>query len=196
MPIERLGTWLLIVLVATAFGARASPSWTWPTCAIAAVASLVPLGQLSIVDFVFSILGALSAASLVLIVVMLTDCLGPQVRLAPRLGLPLMGAFVLAGGLLLYAIEIGTGTVDAYRFGFSTPELPLGLLVILAIGWRFGSLAVACWLGLASILFLAGAFPSRNFVDYALDPAAMVIALVPVLQWLFGKSRNAATTSS
>jgi hypothetical protein len=55
-------------------------------------------------------------------------------------------------------------------------------MVLALVGLYLGAPAVAVWVALAGALYLAGAYASRNFFDYLVDPVAVVFALVVLVQ--------------
>lgn len=174
---DRLGA---IFLVAAAFSL--ATRWLprhWGAAvlvACTAAAILIPIGGLTLVDLVFSGVGALSAATVFLAATAILRNAG-AIPAAPR-GTPTMAGSVVLLGALLYASAFGVGPVDAYGLGYRGWALPGLLLAILSIAALLRSTATAVWVGLAAAFFILRVGPSRNFWDYVIDPVASLWATV------------------
>lgn len=178
--IERLGSLVLVVGImaaaASAFGANA------PVIAAIVVAAglvaLVPVRGLSIVDRIYSVLGPLSAAWFVLAGIGTATVLLPETDIDGVTGAAVLAVLVIVVAVPLYASAIAGLPVDLYRFGYAGWRLPVAGLMLLAAGSWLGAPAVAVWLLVAGVMFLAGLYTSRNLFDYLVDPAALVMAMV------------------
>ncbi len=178
--IERLGSLVLVVgIVAAAVSAfGANPPVIAAIAVLAGLLALVPVGGLSVVDRIYSVLGPLSAAWFVLAGIGCITILWPERGIDGTMGAAVLAAMVLVIAVPLYASVIAGLSVDLYRFGYAGWLLPVVALMLLAVGYWFGAPAVAVWLLAAGVMFLAGLYTSRNLFDYLVDPAALVMALV------------------
>lgn len=187
--IERLGSLVLVVgiaaAVASAFGANRTVLLA--LMVVAGVAALIPVAGLSFVDLVYSVLGPLSAATFVLAAIGSAALIWPERGVDTAAGVAVMAAMVVAIAVPLYASVIAGLPVDLYRFGFSGWQLPAVCLALLAVGFWLGSPAVAIWIAAGGVLFLAGAYASRNLLDYLVDPVALALALVVLATALYSR---------
>lgn len=179
--VEQLGAFLLIAGIAASGAARFAPPSRLATVVasvVAAVAVLLPVGGLSATDFLYSIIGPLSGASLALLALGYAGLLWPDKPLDRVFGVPVLAIVVIAIGVPLYGIELGGARLDLYRWGYAGWVLPAGLLVLLLIGFWRGAFAIALWLLLSGAMYLADLYASRNLFDYLLDPVAVVLSCV------------------
>ena len=179
--VEQLGAFLLIAGIAASAAARFAPPSRLATVVasvVAAVAVLLPVGGLSATDFLYSIIGPLSGASLVLLALGYANLLWPDKPLDRVFGVPVLSIVVIAIGVPLYGIELGGARLDLYRWGYAGWVLPAALLVLLLIGFWRGAFAIALWLLLSGAMYLADLYASRNLFDYLLDPVAVVLSCV------------------
>lgn len=178
--IERAGPLLLIAGLVAAVVAAIIPSpVVVAVClAVAGVVSVVPFGRLSATDLVFSLTGPLSGASLVLMAIGIADVLFPEASVLAATGAIPLAVFVLIAAAPLYLSVVGGLGPDLYRTGFGGWIVPVFLAVALAIGFWFGSFAIAAWVAVSGLLYLTRAYASRNLIDYSVDPVAVIFALV------------------
>ncbi len=194
---QRAGAFLVILALASACGAallRSRLAVAAVTVA-AGIVALVPLGALSVNDYVYSLLGPLGGGSLLILLVALADRVSPDLRLDDALGLPVLAGILIVAGFPFYALVLGSGTIDVYRLGFGGWPLPLALAVILAVGLLARAVAVALWIALSGALYLAGAFASRNLFDYLIDPVAVILAGLVLINGVIRRRRGAVTPS-
>jgi hypothetical protein len=178
MLVERLGALLLIVAIVGAIAdalVRARPAVVLVMLA-ALVVAIVPFGDLSATDYLFSVVGPLSGASLTFLALGIADALFPERRINSALGSRALAAIVLLVGIPFYAFALGFGGLDAYRLGFGGWTLSFALAALLAFAWLVRSTSIALWLALSGALYLFGAFSSRNLFDYLIDPVVLVLA--------------------
>lgn len=182
--IERFGPLILIAgLAAAAVNAFGPPrAATLAVAVIVGALALVPVGGPSATDLVYSFTGPLSGATLVLMAAGIAGLFWPDRALNSTLGVTALAGLVVVVAVPLYATVIAGGSFDLYRWGYSGWALPAGVLVLLLIGLYVGAPAVAVWVALSGVLYLAGAYASRNLFDYLVDPVAVVFALVVLVQ--------------
>jgi hypothetical protein len=187
---ERAGVLLFFVslafILARAFGAR-PPVAGLVALGVAALLAIPYNGGLSTIDRFYSLTGPLGAASLVLLGLAVLRSLPGQAG-RPALNPAALAAVVLVLGLPYYWLAISGRTLfDPYGLGFANPVLPLGLAALPILFWRRGSPALGVWLALGGVLFLLGAYGSRNLLDYLLDPIALGLALVLLIDAWAGR---------
>lgn len=164
--------------------------------AAAAVAAFAPAGKTTPAEYVYSITGPLSSASLVLLAAYLTHLLWPGKRWLGFTGAPLLAAMVLVIALPLYVFELCGRGPDLYRLGYAGWVLPAALAALLLIGlWRRAPI-VAVWVLLAGALYLAEAYGTVNLFDYLVDPVAVLLALAVVWRWTKARIRAEAELMS
>jgi hypothetical protein len=178
---ERAGTLFFFValafILARAFRARP------PVAAVFAllVAGLLAIpynGGLSTIDRFFSVFGPASAATLVLLAIAVLRSL-PGWAGRPALDPVALAALVLLLGLPYYWAELSGRTLfDPYTLGFAAPLVPVALALLPLVFWRRGSPAISATLALGGALFLLGTYRSRNLFDYLIDPIAIGLAFV------------------
>ena len=182
--IERLG--VLVLLLAMAGHAAALVRYTraavLSAMGVAAVLCIVPIAPHPALDYAFSALGPLSSASLVLLLLTLPGPTYPGGRLPPVWRPSILAVIVLVLSVPVYWAAVTGGGWDLYRLGYASPQAAVPLLASLLIGWRFKALAVTAWLLAGSLLFIVEAFPSRNLVDYMIDPFATVLSACLLLR--------------
>ena len=145
---------------------RAHPT---PTLLAAVVAALVPFGALPAAGYLRGIVGDLSVTTVLLLLrSLLRPALGwPAIDARSRLALEIL---VVAGGLVLYPLALGSGPFDPYRLGYANPWF-LGGLLALAVAAGLRRLTLVAWcLALAVLAWAVGVYESRNLWDYLVDP--------------------------
>jgi hypothetical protein len=193
--------------LARLFGLAGSPVLAAGAAAVAVL--FVPVGGFSLLAYAYSVTGPLGAATLVMLAVGAIDAAAPTAGFGSRSRIAFLAATVLVVSVLFYPPALGLGRFDPYELGYAGRLLPAGLLAYLVFAVLKGSLAAILWLAVASILFLGGAYETRNLIDYLIDPIAVPVAIVVLLSMLIGRrlgrskaeaqaaiSRKAATTSS
>ncbi len=92
-------------------------------------------------------------------------------------GWRLPAAFALFG-CVFYALVLGTGNFDPYRFGYQPAWLVAGLSVIAAFAWWRRQAFVVWILAIDLLAFAAGLHESSNLWDTLLDPLLILAMLV------------------
>ncbi len=176
---ERSGA-LLLVATLLAFVLRPLPrAWAGAIVAIlVALAAVVPIGGPTAVDFVFSMIGPLSAAGLLLVASQLVRHLTRRPLATSAAGLPALAAGVAILGLAFYPPAMGLGRLDPYALGYAGWAVPVVMMALAALAALLRAPAVIAWSALAAAMFLAGLSPSRNLWDCLLDPVGWFAALI------------------
>jgi len=99
--------------------------------------------------------------------------------------------FGAVGGLALYPLALGVGSIDPYEWGwrFSPLFVVIGALTVWLV-WkqnRFGLLLL-----LAAVAFHLRLLESTNYWDYLLDPVYCMASLVALGTGLAAKGRGVA----
>jgi len=139
--------------------------------------SLVPLGGVSGLTFLYSVIGPLSLASLVGCAVYI----GPALEVTPaplRRSVLLAVVLVAMLGLVLYPASLGLLPWDPYRLGFHGLWLPVALIIIAAIGAAMNAVVVPLWIAAAAAAWQVSLFASKNLWDYVIDPVVWIASLV------------------
>lgn len=159
------------------------------TLAVGVLLAIPYNGGLSTIDRFYSVSGATSAALFVLLAMAVLRSLPGFERKPAFDPVPLAG-IILAAGVVYYWFELsGRTRVDPYTLGYANPFAPLVLAVVPFLFLRRGAGAIGAWLALGGVLFLAGAYQSRNLFDYLIDPVAVGVALVLVIDAWVGRRR-------
>lgn len=166
---------------------RASPWLAGLVVLAVAVLLAVPYnGGLSTIDRFFSVSGPTSAALFVLLGLAVLRSL-PGLARHPSLDPVPVAAIVVPVGLIHYWLELAARTpFSPYAWGFAQPLAPI-VLGVLPFLFLSRSLAIGAWLMLGGGLFLLGAYPSRNLFDYLIDPIALVVALILLIDAWIGR---------
>ncbi len=177
-------TWLLAAVVSRAAPGYARKTWVKVLVpALAAVITLVPLGSLSLADYLLSLNPNFSMGSLALVVVLLSPNLFSRPLLSPR-QLSLLCLWNVIVSLVLFSSGLGILPYDLYALGytFSWWFAVMALITLIAVG--LGSPL--------SIIFIAyiAAFdlhllPSPNFFDCITD-GFLFLASLGVLCLMLG----------
>jgi len=182
--VERFGPWLFLVASGAEIAAwfRLSRRTMLIVAIAVAVIGLVPVAGLSLTDLVYSVTGPLGAGSLVILAIGLAARLQTGLTGDRRFGLLALAVLQIVIFVPVYAFELSAAGPDVYRWGYAAWELPAGGVVLLLFAWWAEAPAIALWLGLAGLLYLADAYASRNFLDYAGDPVALLLAAVMLVR--------------
>lgn len=155
-------------------------------CALLAV-SFIPVDGLSLAAYLRSYIDDLAMTSMVL---MLWACLR-RLDLLPPADRSATGVLILFAtlALVLYPATLGLSYLDPYRFGYSPRPLLLVVAALtLGLFYLRNGLAVVM-LASATLAFMLGLKPSRNYWDYLVDPLLGVFCCVALLvlggRWLY-----------
>jgi hypothetical protein len=176
---ERSGALLLIAALSTGVGTLFSRSRAcWAIAAAMFVGlSLLPIGGVSGLTFLYSAVGPLSLATIVNCTVYIGWMFGLIPALA-RHDVILMAAVVALLGLVLYPAAIGLLPWDPYRLGFHGASLPVALMVIAVVSGAANSIIVPLWIAASAAAWQSGVFLSKNLWDYTIDPLVWIVSLV------------------
>jgi hypothetical protein len=176
---ERSGAVLLIAALGTLLGALLSGARTYRAmgAAILVGLSLVPLGSVNGLTFLYSVVGALSVATIMGFAVYIGWALG--FTPAPSWhSVLLMAVLVASLGLALYPASLGLLPWDPYRMGFHGIWLPAMLIVIAVATASMSSVLVPLWIAAAAAAWQVNLFSSRNLWDYVIDPVVWIASLI------------------
>ena len=176
---ERSGALLLIAALGTGMGTLFSRSRAWRAIATAILVSLslVPVGTVSGLTFLYSVVGPLSLATIIGCAVYI----GSQLRLVPapaRHDLLYTAVVVAVLGLVLYPASMGLLRWEPYRLGFHGPWLPAVLIVVAAVAAAMRSTIVPLWIAASASAWQSSLFVSTNLWDYVIDPVVWIASLV------------------
>lgn len=158
--------------------------WLLP---LLAVASFIPLSQLSLATYVRSFTDDLAFSTLVLLAWVSLTRLGLLQPLERAQRMQLLLAFTLLS-LLLYPATLGLTYFDPYRWGFNPrPMIVLVAGLALLMLWLRNTLAVAM-LALGTLAFALRLKPSENYWDYLLDPLLTGYCLIAATALLIGSA--------
>lgn len=176
---ERAGA-LLLIAALLAFVLRPLPRLAAVgAVAVASVmAAFIPLRELTPVDLLFSMIGPLSAAGLLLVGSQLVRHLTRGPPAGRGVGMPAMAFAVVVLGVAFYPPAMGLGRFDPYALGYAGWAVPVVLIALSALGVLFRAPAILVWVALSAAIFLAGLSPSRNLWDSVLDPVGWFAALI------------------
>ena len=166
--LQRAASWCGLTL-------RGSRRLLWPG-AIALTALLLPVGGLTIARWI----AGLSANFSIPFTGLLAAAVCEQVLARPILSQRDWDAgwiFGAIGGVLLYPLALGIGSVDPYEWGwrFSPLFVVAGALTVWLI-WKQSRFAIL--LLLAAAAFHLRVLESSNYWDYLLDPIYCLVSLV------------------
>jgi hypothetical protein len=184
--------WLVMIVK---FTRRWLPvSALWVVMAAALLVALLPLNDLIIGSYIFSLTSYLSVSSMLLLAATLIfSGVGGRCEflrdywVSSKQWLPVYGFFVLSG-VLLYPLTSGLTLFDPYRLGFAgSPAsliLPLYLLVWAVICvLRTWTLLLLLLVG-AVLAYYLKILPSLNLWDYVLDLLLVIYSLFMLLKHL------------
>jgi hypothetical protein len=191
---ERLGALLLLIALAAALArlVKAGLGMRWAAIAAAALLSFAPIAGTQVLGYVYSATGALSAASLVLLVLFIARTAGGDVLrpVIPDAGL--MALVVIVLGVPFYALVLGIGAWDPYALGYQSLEVVFVLAALALVGGWMRAPVMSLWLICAMLLFLSDSYASRNILDYLIDPLAVLLSAVLLLKrWMLARRQAA-----
>jgi len=149
----------------------------------AALAVFAPLGDLSAAAYVRGVTGDLSMTTLVLAGAACVAQLTGQTVIAPR-DLRALFWLVASAAAFLYPFALGWTQFDPYALGYGSIVFVTALLLVTLAAWHFRRNVVALIVITAALVYLIGAYESRNLWDYLIDPLAALYALVRLLAGL------------
>ena len=88
---------------------------------------------------------------------------------------------VAAAAVFVYPTALGWGDWDAYRLGWGSGEMWIGLLCVCVVCWAAGLRLVPLLIGLAMASWTAQLMESTNLWDYLFDPWLAVAAIFRTL---------------
>ena len=150
--------------------------------ALAALAVLVPIGDLPIAAYVRGVTGDLSVTTLFLAGGSCAARLAGRTWIARR-ELKTLCWLIAAAAVFLYPFALGLSPFDPYALGYGSIVFVSVLLAITLVAWRAGLYPVIFIVLAAALACLGGVYESRNLWDYLIDPLAAVYAVVRLSAW-------------
>ena len=102
-------------------------------------------------------------------------------------------AVVAVAALFLYPLALGWGDWDAYRPGWGSWGMLLGLLLLCTLCWLKGLRVLPALVAMALLAWSFGLMESTNLWDYLLDPWLSMYALACVIHQVFIKCVRTAS---
>lgn len=102
-------------------------------------------------------------------------------------------AVVAVAALFLYPLALGWGNWDAYRPGWGSWGVLLGLLLLCTLCWLKGLQVLPALVAMAMLAWSFGLMESTNLWDYLLDPWLSMYALAYVVYQVFIKCVQTAS---
>jgi len=144
----------------------------------------IPVGGLSLAEFVRGITGDLSVFTLVLLAVSLARSLGGYALVGEMSRRAVLQAILLVA-VLFYPLVLGIGMFDPYRLGYGNLWFMMALLGAAIWASLRSSALLALGLALAVAAWNAGWYESTNLWDYLIDPWLAIYAFASqVKYWL------------
>jgi hypothetical protein len=172
--IELIGPILILAVIATALLRWPRPAVRLTIAACAGALAFLPLGATTVGAFMLGVFGPVSAATIVLCAIYLHSAVtgSHESRLLSRTFL----LCLVVTGVAFYPLTFGLSAFDPYDLGYRGLTVPTLMLGYLLVGWFAGAWDIACWIGLAALLYLIDANDSRNLWDYLLFPLDPIVA--------------------
>jgi hypothetical protein len=158
----------------------------------AALAVFIPIGDLPAAAYVRGVTGDLSVTTLVLAGAACLAQLTGRTPIGQRDLRALFRLLALAA-LFLYPFALGWTPFDPYALGYGSIGFTTALLLVALAAWGFRLNLVVLVVLAAALAHLAGAYESRNFWDYLIDPLVSFYALARLLAGLRRRPANALT---
>lgn len=175
---------VLFRLLRSAGGIKPWVKWTTAGCF---VLLWLPVGaaHLPVVAYVRGVSSDLSLTLVALACLGLWQGLYGRVLVGNFEKTPLF-AIVLVAGIFLYPTALGWSDWDAYRLGWGSYGMLLGLLALVVAFWYRGLRLLPMLVALAMLGWVAGVMESGNLWDYLIDPWLVIFAFLeyPVKKFL------------
>jgi hypothetical protein len=168
-PLALLGPALILAAIAIVPVRNRRPGVRIVAAVCGAAAAFVPIGPSTFAAFFLGVVGPVSAATLVITGNLIRGALlGESRRAWPSTAMLLC---LLLTGLVFYPLTFGLSSFDPYELGYRGVFVPALMLAYVLVGWLARAADIPCWVGLASVLYLIGAYDSNNQWDYLIFPA-------------------------
>lgn len=142
---------------------------------IVALVLLVPVHELSLFQYQWSVIGDLSLTSKTYLIAWILYRVGGPVVTDMNEIRKVLGAIAILG-LVFYPLSLGLSPFDPYGAGYSASVLIIFTVVTLAYGMRKGYFVLTAAMLLALWSYLLGLMESDNLFDYLLDPLLFLYA--------------------
>lgn len=149
---------------------------------ICAVVPLIPIGGLTVAEYMLTIVGHLSVTSMVLLAMALYRSFNER-QIFRDHERNLLLAFVVAGSLMVFPETFGFDQFNGYQLGFGSVAFSIGLMSI-----SLAFVLLRMYVAAAAIVLGVAAFElqlavSNNLWDYLIDPALAIYACAAIV-WL------------
>jgi len=145
--------------------------------ALLGLSLLVPVGGLSVAQWLRSVFGDTSILTLVVLLNILAQRLFDFNLLHPDSRRYLLQGIAVSG-VVFYPLALGLGSVDPYYFGYSPLWMSMFIAIASIVNWFRGQRDLAVALLVPLLAFNLQLLESTNLWDYLLDPIVLVYALV------------------
>jgi hypothetical protein len=193
--VEQVGPFLLLTAYAAAPAAvlRRGPTMRWVPVLVVAILAFVPIAGTRVLGYMYAATGPLSAASLVFLVLLVARMTGGA-RLRPFMpDAGMMAWVVILFGVPFYALVLQIGAWDPYALGYQSPWVAFALAVLALAGGWMRAPVVSVWLICGTLLFLLNSYASRNIFDYLIDPLAIALAAILLVdRWILTRTTEPA----
>jgi len=191
-----IGCTLLVATAAlSAMRGRFRPVWL--RCLVLAVVVIgmwVPIDDgVNGAEYLRALSGDLSITSLFLLGIAFFTQLSNRTTFRPSAA-TLVFALGLAGGLILYPLELGLSRSTPYEVGYGSNLFFAALLLVALSAWYVGELLTVYCILIACAGYLLGVLESRNLWDYLFDTVLVFFApiwlTVRAIQYRLSRARK------
>lgn len=151
----------------------------WLRCVVLAVVLIgmwVPIDAgVNGAEYLRALSGDLSVTSLVLLSIAFFTQLTNRTTFRPSAA-TLVFALGLAGGLILYPLELGLSQSTPYEQGYGSSLFFAALLLVALTAWYVGEMLTVYCILIACAGYLLGVLESRNLWDYLFDTVLVFFA--------------------
>jgi hypothetical protein len=171
-PFEALGPTVLVASLAGNLVRRKSLGIRILASSAGAVVTNLPIGPATPATFFLGTVGPVSAATLVLAAGYLYAAITKQNYSASRA----LSVCLAITGAVFYPLTFGLSDFDPYDLGYRGFTVPLLMSAFVFVGWAARAVDIQCWIALAALLYIAGAYDSNNLWDYLIFPTDPILA--------------------
>lgn len=187
-PFELAGLMLLAAALAAVLLRRQRIGIRIAGAIAGAILEVVPFGPASAATFFLGTFGPVSAATLVMAGgYLFATIAGLDGHRRPS---STMLVCLVAIGAVFYPLTFGLTSFDPYELGYRGAAVPGLMLALVLAGWLTRAADIACWIGLAALLYVLGAYDSNNLWDYLIFPADTIYAAGALAIWVLRTRRS------
>jgi hypothetical protein len=185
--------WLVLTVCGQSVAGRLALKWRgWQILllsgAVAALILLLPIGGLSIASRIAGVSANFSITFIGLLAVSVWERAVAR-RICTDGDWRMGWGFGAIGGVVLYPMALGLGSVDPYEWGWQFGPLFVAMGVLTAWlfwkGYRFGLLLL-----IAAAAFHLRLLESTNYWDYLIDPVYVLVAIIAMARRLTSQVRD------